>query len=291
MSHWDDEQTSELGTVAAPAWKGLQPCLVGAWRREEFALVRREIDSHSAWRQFESLPDAMEEVGEDVCPEVLLLAQARPNPVLARELEILSRRLPLARVVLVAGPWCEGEYRTGAPPLGVVRILWHELPAWWRVAAGAVGRGQAPPWAAPLDDLRAGAAIDGSTVEGATACDGASPRPILLASRSLEACEALKSALGPWGWEVDVCRSPAGEVGEARSYAAGVWEGGHFGPSESVDFRRFVERLRGAPVIALLHAPRAAEWRTAKAAGAASILAKPFQASLLAAELSWHAVG
>lgn len=59
-------------------------------------------------------------------PDAIVLFQSRPDSIGQRDIERLHRLAPLARLVVVAGPWCEGELRSGRPPHGVTRILWHQ---------------------------------------------------------------------------------------------------------------------------------------------------------------------
>ncbi len=59
-------------------------------------------------------------------PAAVVVFQARPGSITQRDVERLHRHAPLARFIVVAGPWCEGELRSGQPARGVIRMLWHE---------------------------------------------------------------------------------------------------------------------------------------------------------------------
>jgi hypothetical protein len=59
-------------------------------------------------------------------PEAIILFQARPGSLSQSDIERLHRKAPLARLIVVAGSWCEGELRSGRPPQGVARLLWHQ---------------------------------------------------------------------------------------------------------------------------------------------------------------------
>ena len=61
-----------------------------------------------------------------VTPEVIVLLQTRPGSIRQFDVERLHCLAPLARLMVVAGPWCEGELRSGRPIQGVTRILWHQ---------------------------------------------------------------------------------------------------------------------------------------------------------------------
>src|SRR4051812_33805324 len=57
-------------------------------------------------------------------PQSIVLLQARPGEVSAEQVEKLHAREPLARLILLTGPWCEGEQRSGRPVAGVSRVAW-----------------------------------------------------------------------------------------------------------------------------------------------------------------------
>jgi len=59
-------------------------------------------------------------------PAAIIFFQPRPGAIRQADVERLHRLAPLARLVIVAGPWCEGELRSGRPPRGVTRVLWHQ---------------------------------------------------------------------------------------------------------------------------------------------------------------------
>src|SRR5437868_5038942 len=61
-------------------------------------------------------------------PRAIILMQSRPGQFAGREVEELHAQYPLARLLSLIGPWCEGEQRSGRPVPGVVRIAWRQ----WR---------------------------------------------------------------------------------------------------------------------------------------------------------------
>jgi hypothetical protein len=61
-------------------------------------------------------------------PSAIVVLQSRPGEFSQEQIEALHRRAPLARLIVLAGAWCEGELRSGRPAHGVTRILWHQ----WR---------------------------------------------------------------------------------------------------------------------------------------------------------------
>jgi hypothetical protein len=61
---------------------------------------------------------------DDNDPAAILLIQSRPGQIADRDVERLHAAAPLARLIVLVGPWCEGEMRSGRPWPGVVRIPW-----------------------------------------------------------------------------------------------------------------------------------------------------------------------
>jgi len=76
-------------------------------------------------------------------PTAIVLFQSRPGRIAQGAVEQLHHRAPLARLLAVVGPWCEGEVRSGHPWEGVTRIYWHQwqarLPREMGLTAGAAG--------------------------------------------------------------------------------------------------------------------------------------------------------
>lgn len=287
---------------------------VGPWDHAEFAALRDEVDPHAEWGAIDSLEALAaalvgdeNETYEDINaaatipfvplpPELVLLAQPRPDATLAAQVERLREVAPLTRVVVIAGTWCEGELRTGAPPTGVVRLYWYEFAAWWRAALDAYQAGGMPAWSEPLDDVRAGQATtlrslqlphansNGSTQRGAIAIDAV----------DFAVFEALTAALAPYGWRCEWQPRHRPELHRDGDYAAAIWYGGQLSEGELASLVTFATRVResslAAPVIVLLDFPRVEHLQAARAAGASVVLAKPYQVNQLANELARLAV-
>lgn len=73
-------------------------------------------------------------------PAAIVLFHSRPGVLSQSQIETLHRHAPLARLITIVGPWCDGELRSGRPPFGVTRIHWHQwrlrLPAELGLVAG-----------------------------------------------------------------------------------------------------------------------------------------------------------
>src|SRR5262245_46505932 len=95
--------------------------LVGDWQHADFAEAQ-------AWlrQRCRLLPLPL---GEGTpAPHAILIAQSRPGQSSRTAIEQWHARAPLARLVGLVGPWCEGEQRSGRPWPGVVRVPWRS----WR---------------------------------------------------------------------------------------------------------------------------------------------------------------
>src|SRR3954462_14967953 len=60
-------------------------------------------------------------------PELIIVAQNRPDSICSDRLDHLRRDAPLAGIVALLGSWCEGETRTRRPWPGVHRVYWPEF--------------------------------------------------------------------------------------------------------------------------------------------------------------------
>ena len=262
----------------------------GAWHYEEFAWVRGDADPPGRAPWVADVDAAAEEiVRRDEPPEVVLLALPRPGVSHERLVERLAAELPLTRIVVVAGSWCEGGFRTAAPIAGVIRLYWHELPAWLRAAEGMASRGDAPPWSAALDDVRAGQSVGSIIDELAAAPIGGEAAVVAVDAVDLASFEALHDSLGEWGWECvwqprqrpEVWR----EASRKASPVAGIWDGSQLDDAERMTLAESAGRLNGAPVLTLLTYPRWEHVALIRDAGGAGMMGKPYQPALLASEL------
>jgi hypothetical protein len=207
--------------------------------------------------------------------------------------EQLRRLAPLTRLVVVAGSWCEGEFRTGRPLTGVIRLYWYEFATWWRAALRRLEGGESPPWSVPLTDARAGQAIHlqpsrTNNPHGR----GAPARWLAIDATDYAAFETLSGGLTGLGWNcvwqprhrlnLDNALANGGEAP-----VAGIWDGGQLSAAEWKSLAAFCGRLQhyNAPVVALLDFPRVEHIERTKSAGAVALMAKPYQLSLLHNEL------
>ncbi|MBX3425235.1 MAG: hypothetical protein KF688_06105 [Pirellulales bacterium] len=276
---------------------------VGPWHAREFGVLTTVLGDQAPSPVLDTLSAAIERIdGNPNPPEVVLLAQPRPGYFAEHEAAALVRAAPLTRVVVVAGTWCEGEWRTGRPLAGLPRLYWYEFAAWWRRALADRHGGRQPAWADPLVDPRWPAWR--SRLAGANGTRNGEYKTaanrVAIDVGDYESFIALQLALKPHGWRCVWQPRHRPEVwnthrtGGASDAApvAGIWDGGQLDDVETAALTAFAGRLapRAAPVVALLDFPRAEHHAAVRAAGACAVLGKPYCVDALAEELA-RAVG
>ena len=254
----------------------------GPWRAGEFVVVRRAVDPQDAWPLAPSLREAVEKIAlAETPPELVLLAQSRPGCDEQADVELLREVAPLTRVVVVAGSWCEGELRTGRPLAGVIRLYWHEFPAWWRAGLACLARRESPPWAEPLDDLRSGQASRWiPAMPRAARNTDINDSLVAIDATDFAVFETLAASLSGDGWQcVWQPRHRPSLIDPSHAPAAGIWDGSQLHASEAESLAAFSARLKqyDAPVVALLDFPRVEHIEMVSKAGAAGVLGKPYQ--------------
>jgi CheY-like chemotaxis protein len=263
--------------------------LAGPWLQAEFAAVRAEIDSTHQWPIARSLTAAIEQLRlEAAPPDLILLAQPRPGVDNQEDVERLRRLAPLIRIIVVAGSWCEGELRTGQPLTGVVRLYWYEFPPWWRANCRAAAAQHSPSWSEPLTEIRSGQFIRFDAAIGTAAADRAGT--IAVDSLDYSVFEALNGGLATYGWKClwQPRHRPHLNRESPAPPTAALYDGAQLDPADLEALTELCTRMcaHHAPVIALVDFPRVEHIDMARKAGAAALLAKPCQLSLLADELA-----
>jgi CheY-like chemotaxis protein len=209
-------------------------------------------------------------------PDVVLVAQAWPGQVSAAEVELVERRLPLARVCAVLDSWCEGEMRSGKPWPTAGRVYAHQFPQ--RVARELMllARSQKCAWALPLT------AGDEQRLLVELSPPGRASGQIAVLAASPETGAALGDACRSAGYQVAVMRDAGGVM--LPNVSAVVWDTTGDVAADSAAVASLRQSFGAAPIVAMLGFPRADEIAKAKAAGVAAIVSKPF----LLEDLHWQ---
>jgi hypothetical protein len=200
-------------------------------------------------------------------PELIVVANSRPDLGSHGELEKLHRGAPLAGIVMLLGSWCEGETLTGRPWPTAHRCYCYEFPAWWRRQIALRNAGRCPDWARPSNFLPR-LAVPGHP--------RAKPSLLVLNSSHRESADALADALEHAGYST-VWQPPHRPRPLIRGAVAGIWDGAQLSEREAADLAQFCQHMSrdGAPVIALLDFPRRDRVDLAMQLGAAAVLGKP----------------
>jgi len=209
----------------------------------------------------------------DSFPVAILILQSRPGVVLDESVELLHRRAPLARLIALVGPWCEGELRSGTPKHGLTRIASHQwslrLPRELELAAGVTRAASRRP--------RTFSDVDRLLCTSQTRSPGDSSHG---QASVLTNCRQSFTALA------DACA-----LGGLQS----VWEQPESGLDSTADIvlidgweaqPRLIQNETGSPpAILLLDWPRPDDLARAAAAGMSRVLAKPLLLADLLATL------
>jgi hypothetical protein len=231
-----------------------------------------------------------------VAPELLLLAQPRPDYYAQSMLEHLQRLAPLTRIVLVAGSWCEGELRTGQPARGVPRLYWYDLAAWWREAMTCQAAGRCPPWSEPQDDgyaLRLQTNTSQSQAVQSQAIQTRANGLVEVDTLQYETFATLAAVLKLGGWSA-VWQRRNLHSNTTLDTTAGIWDGGQMDPPEIDQLVTYCQSLNQhagyqVPVIVLLDFPRSEHISMTSNAGARAVLPKPYRVDdLLSMLASWQ---
>jgi hypothetical protein len=253
-----------------------QALAVGPWHTAEFTAATSGVTELQSCPRVATIDTACELLAAaEVAPELILLAQPLPGGVRQQDVDRLQRLAPLARVVIVAWSWCEGELRTGNPPVGALRLYWYELAPWWQAAERRLAAGLCPAWSAPLDHPQAGRFTVDGTVGKLTL-----PSPVAVHADDFTVFESLAEVLVAYGAHAIWTRGEA-----TRGVQAGIWDGGQLRGRERQRLGSFCRQIAG-PVVALLDFPRVEHIAEAREAGAAAVFAKPYIVEELIARLA-----
>ncbi len=267
---------------------------IGPWSQGEFHCALSQIMASRHWNHEADIDAALVSLESGAtCPELILLAQPTPGASAAASVANLQKRAPLARIVVVAGTWCEGEIRTGKPLPGVLRLYWYELAGWWYRAIGLLKKGEIPTWSVPPDGLIAGRCRQSHFVTGENSfSNNRDPEVEILSGEVAIDCsgystfEALATAFACYGAQCYWLRR--GSATEwPTELVAGIWDGGQLDPPEIKRLREFSTEVhhRGGVCLALLDFPRREHLATVPEAGCEVVLGKPYVVEELVALL------
>ncbi len=243
---------------------------LGGIERPEFCDLRPALQSLGRVHCISRVEGAIKalETGE-IVPDVIVIAQAFPQQFSHRDIDRLRRLAPLGRILVLLGSWCEGETRSGRPLPAAVRVYWHQWIAQGEREFKRLIQGQCPSWGLPVtatDEER----LLMSTEQSPTLGHGL----VAIHARSVEMADWLSAACRRRGYSTVLVRPP--QYAPIGGVVAAIFDGSDLGGAELDQLRGLVACLGNVPVVVLLDFPRIEDKRSAIAAGAAAVLAKPF---------------
>lgn len=261
-----DALSQRQDQVAPPV---LRVLLVGDPARDEFQTPQEALARLACVTSCRDFPAARERLQTgDSDFHWIALVQDFSGQFDAGELDALRRLAPLARVVCLQGPWCEGERRSGTPLPGTLRLPWNLLAPRLARDVARLEQGQCPAWGQPLTTeeeerwLHDGPELP-TQLTGLVAVhsDVAEIEDWLRAACHFCALDAVRLA------------APEG-AGDARPRAI-LWDAAGFDDTEQRALRAASLAAPGVPIIVCLDFPRPETQQRALRAGAACILPKP----------------
>lgn len=229
-----------------------------------------------------SVPDAaatLAAITEGFAPAVIILAERWPGEFAASHVDALRRAVPLARFVTVLGTWLEGETRTGRPRAGSLRVYWHRW-AEFSPALEARSPDSASAWSFPStssDDERLLSAYE---IEPATSSVSRSQSLLIaIVARERDAFGSLADICGDRGWQTVWLRNLETET--SLHPDAILLDAATTSENELSRVVRLHVSIGRAPIVAIVGFPRFEDVSRWKAAGAATVVSKPFRAHVL----------
>jgi CheY-like chemotaxis protein len=245
---------------------------VGDHQRGEFREPAKWLAQRGA-ELASGISEAISAFRDGCCPALIIVAQSWPGHYSSREIGQLRRAAPLARFVSLLGSWLEGEARTGKPWPSVQRNYWHR----WSSRNMDDTRHLLRPATATDDDrLLASLAVKcGGEPEDAN-------RVIGICATNRETADSLADLCGQRGW------SSLWVGSDRQSAPIGVdlllLDVAQASDREIQRVAALKLSLPTTPILALVGFPRSETVDRFLAAGAASVVSKPF----LVADLIWQ---
>lgn len=253
--------------------------LVGDWQESVFAAAVEWLESRVAVVGFDSpqLAIARHAANDHVAPTVILLASSRPGRFSATSVEELHACEPLARLIALTGPWCEGEMRSGQPWPGVVRVPWSAWRARLPCELGLIGTAAAMP--------RTATDTERWEMTSSVVCDREQrPASVEIRTRSLANYRYLADAVRQLGHQPMPRLSEALQPTDSADVV--IFDGW-----ENVSQRATGERPDGQRRILALHFPRPDDHLRAPSFYIDAILAQPLSFPDLSAALASPIIG
>ncbi|GIW96247.1 MAG: hypothetical protein KatS3mg110_4288 [Pirellulaceae bacterium] len=255
-----------------------QPC------DNEFAAPLRWLEQRAIVSFCSNVAEAIQKAATSVVPvrAVFILCE-RPSCIPSKELETLYRHLPLTRVVLVLGVWCQGQTHRLMVKSGPVCWHWYEFVDRFELAwsGGTLASDvKWPPTATAADKWAAQQpkATTSTAPHGVVACTS-----LVVRTGDRTTFCAVADLLEPHGW--NCLWWPPGQPPLWHRTTALIWD---MIQGDSAEWRQLyatVHSLVALPVIVLVGFPRPEMISRITKFGHVQLLAKPFLADVLVRRL------
>ncbi len=204
-------------------------------------------------------------------PELIVVATSRPGQWPAAGIRRMLHAAPLARLVALAGTWCEGEERSSSTWQGAEKVYWHQWSVRWNTEL-----------AAEISVMKEGGA---SSRLDSNAADKPVARPLV----AIDTCqvglaELLSKSLAGAGFStVWLPRGPQHAPGLA-GVSLLIWDDGYRVTGWRDRLSRAVDAMPAAQTVALVGFPRWEDVSEVVGRSVAAVVSKPF----LVTELVWQ---
>lgn len=271
--------------------------LVATGARKEFAQVLQLIHALADVTVVPNL-DAAESFlsGGDAGPpaiEFVILIQSHPGQYAPKKIESLVRLSPLARWVIVAGSWCEGEMRTGGVSPLVEREYWYAWPAWCaqnlaprhkRSLSQSPTSARTIETASPAQSWRLRDDRVADPTDGDLSAISGDRIPLAIRTWQRVDYQGLAEVAEKLGY---VCEhiDPRKAVPPFEKWHALIWVLRYGEPREAAELASFTNSHLRLPIIVLATFPRVQDVDLLRQSGATQVLAQPMALADLARAL------
>jgi DNA-binding response OmpR family regulator len=270
---------SESSGFSGATLPKLTTLIIGDIDRREFRDAIDSIESASRLVRSANVASAVACVDDgEVLPDLIVLAQARPGEHHPDLLDRLRASAVLAPIVVLLGPWGEGETRSGEPLSGVLRVCWHQWRPWFEQQMALFARGKCPVWGLPPTATEEERLLWQADPPMRAAREGT----IAIVARHSATAEWLRDACTAFGWRCS--NATVGLKPDSHHIDAVIWDMVACDDDEA-DLAVLRDRFAIAAIVLLTGFPRAAERARLMAAGAAAVLSKPLTSAFLETQL------
>jgi CheY-like chemotaxis protein len=243
--------------------------LVGQTRRSELAQLVARLRATTPLATADDLATAATMLADGSPIPRVLLAPSFRGEFPEVQLRRLVRQQPLAEWIVVVGPWIEGETRSGEPWPGAHRMYLDQIVPW------AVSSCHDSSATRPVGWRPATWTSDERWLELHAGKRPAQTGTVLVCGELAETRRSLAAVCAAAGWRT--VTQAADTPGEWTSLEALIYDAVADRRRWEEHVRQLAQRCRPRALVVLMNFPRPDETQAMLAAGATSVLGKPFR--------------